>query len=214
LLSLAGFSLILFCNEVLRAEPVTINANNTQHIQFKHIAPTQYRFENGTLNAEVNNSASFLLLPFKHKKIVRAVSFDWKLDTGKLNITDDTEETKRAGDDSVFKLGLMLAAQTQSSLPFFAPDWLKQVRAALSFPSEMIIYIVAGAKHAAGEHWINPYNRRIEMIAAESRKLDSGWYEANYDLKQPESVVGLWLMSDGDNSQSTFKVRIKNIRLE
>jgi hypothetical protein len=154
------------------------------------------------------------LLPFKQKKIVRAVAFDWKLGTGKLNVANAAEETKRAGDDSVFKLGLMLAAQTQSSLPFFAPDWLKQVRAALSFPSEMMIYIVADAKHTAGEHWINPYNRRIKMVAAKSRKLNAGWYEANHILKQPENVVGLWLMSDGDNSQSTFDVQIKNIRLE
>jgi hypothetical protein len=214
LLSLAGFYLTFFCNDVLRAEPIIISANNTQHIQFKHITPTQYSFENGTLNAEVKNSASFLLLPFKNKKLVHAVTYDWKLNTGKLNITDASEETRRAGDDSVFKLGLMLAANTQSSLPFFAPNWLKQVRAALLFPSEMMIYIVADAKHAAGEHWVNPYNRRIEVIAAKSHKLDSGWSEASHVLKKPESVVGLWLMSDGDNTGSTFKVQIKNIRLE
>ncbi len=213
MLGLAGCCLA-FCNQTLRAEPIIIGANNTQHIQFKHIAPTQYRFENGTLNAEVKNSASFLLLPFKMEKTVRAVTYDWKLNTGKLNINDPVEETKRAGDDSVFKLGLMIKAQTQSSLPFYAPHWLKQVRAALLFPSEMMIYIVADAKHAAGEHWTNPYNRRIEMIAANSRKLDSGWTEASYVLKKPESVIGLWLMSDGDNTGSTFKVQIKNIRLE
>jgi hypothetical protein len=153
------------------------------------------------------------LLPFKQKKTVRAVRFDWKLDTGQLNLASAAEELKRAGDDSVFKLGLMLEGQAQLPLAF-APDWLQQVNAALSFPSEMIIYIVAGAKHAAGEHWPNPYNKRVEMIAADEHRLDAGWSEASHRFVTPVSVVGLWLMADGDNSQSGFSARIKNIRLE
>jgi hypothetical protein len=152
------------------------------------------------------------LLPFKQKKTVRAVRFDWKLDDGQLNLADAAEELKRAGDDSIFKLGLMLEGEAQLPLAF-APDWLQQVNAALSFPSEMIIYIVAGAKHAAGQYWPNPYNKRVTMIAAKERELDAGWSEASHVLEKPVSVVGLWLMADGDNTQSSFLSRVKNIEL-
>jgi hypothetical protein len=213
LLSFFSFITIFIFSPCLKAEPITVNAENAQHIQFKRIPATQYHFDKDTLEVKVDNSASFLLLPFKQKKTVHAVSFDWQLDDGKLNLVDAAEELKRAGDDSIFKLGLMLEGQAQLPLAF-APSWLQQVNAALAFPSEKIIYIVAGAKHAAGEHWINPYNKRIEMIAAEESKLDTGWSKASYVFTKPLSVVGLWLMADGDNSQSSFNARIKNIRLE
>ena len=205
--------MILPCGNSLHAEPININANNTQHIQFKRIAATQYRFEKESLKIKVDKSASFLLLPFKQKKIVHTVIFDWQLESGKLNIVDAAEELQRKGDDSVFKLGLIIEGEPRLLNPF-APDWVRQVNAALAFPSEMMTYIVADAKHAAGERWPNPYNENIEMIAARERKLDAGWSEARHHFSEPVSVVGLWLMADGDNSQSTFNVRLKNIRLE
>jgi len=204
---------VLAFSHELNAEAITPSAENAQHIQFKRIAATQYRFTSDSLDIRVDNSASFLLLPFKQKKTVRAVSYDWKLDDGKLNLDNAAQELQRAGDDSIFKLGLMLEGQAQLPLAF-APDWLQKVNAALSFPSDMIVYIVAGAKHAAGEHWSNPYNKRIEMISAQQHPLEAGWSEASHVFEKPLGVVGLWLMADGDNSQSSFDVRIKSIRLE
>lgn len=144
---------------------------------------------------------------------MHTVRFDWQLESGTLNLRDAAQEAQRAGDDSLFKLGLMLVGPPQQTV-LFAPDWLQQVNAALAFPSEMIIYVVANARHAAGEHWPNPYNKRVEMIAAQDRKLEAGWSEAKHVFATPVSVVGLWLMADGDNSQSSFKLRVKNIRLE
>ncbi len=38
------------------------------------------------------------------------------------------------------------------------PACMKRVDTLLSLPSEDMIYLVVGAKHAAGKRWINPYN--------------------------------------------------------
>ena len=195
------------------AERVTLNQHEIQHIQFKRIPPNQYHFEHDRLHIEVDDSASFLLLPFKQVRSVSTVRYDWILETGELKLEDAADEASRTGDDAVFKLGLLIKGDPGLSNPL-APKWLKQANAALSTPSNRMIYIVANAKHPAGERWTSPYNSNVQMIAAHQRALADGWLQAYYEFDRPLSVVGLWLMADGDNTDSRFSSRVKNIALE
>lgn len=196
-----------------QAEPVALSQHNTQHIQFRRIPPNQYHFEQDMLRIEVDDSASFLLLPFKQVKTVSTVHFDWMLESGELRLEDAAHEASRPGDDAVFKLGLLIEGDPGFGNPL-APKWLKQANAALTTPSNRMIYIVANAKHPAGESWTSPYNSKVEMIAAQGRALEAGWSRASYIFEQPVSVVGLWLMADGDSTDSRFSTRVKNIELE
>jgi hypothetical protein len=204
--------LCLLVHSTAQAENLVVNAGNTQHIQFKRIAPSAYRFEQDSLHIAVSDSASFLLLPFKQNKIVSAVRFDWKLEAGELRLENAAHEARRDGDDAVFKLGLLIEGKPGLPAPL-APKWLKQASEALSYPSNRMIYIVAGAKHAAGDRWTSPYNRNIEMLAADERKQDNGWSQASHAFDSPVSVIGIWLMADGDNTDSTFLSRVRNIGL-
>jgi hypothetical protein len=84
----------------------------------------------------------------------------------------------------------------------------------LKFPSEKMINLVVAAKHASGEQWPNPYNKRVTTIAVGSVSSGQGWMKASYQFAQPVDVVGLWLMADGDNTSSSFSTYIKNISIE
>lgn len=197
----------------VRAEILDINQHTAQHIQFKRITPSQYQFEPASLRIQVDDSASFLLVPFKQIKTVSAVRYAWKLESGELRLNDAAHEADRDGDDAVFKLGLLIEGDPGFGNPL-APKWLKQANAALTNPSDRMIYIVANARHPAGQSWTSPYNNKIQMTAAQNRPLEAGWIEASHVFDSPVSIVGLWLMADGDNTDSRFSVRVKNIELE
>ena len=77
-----------------------------------------------------------------------------------------------------------------------------------------MIYLVVDAKHKPNERWLSPYNRRITMISVASQKDESGWQQASFQFDDDQQVVALWLMADGDNTQASFSVSIKNIVLE
>jgi hypothetical protein len=44
--------------------------------------------------------------------------------------------------------------------------------------------------------------------------LQQGWNKAYYQFSEPLKVVAIWLMADGDDTQSAFTVSVKNINLQ
>ena len=65
-----------------------------------------------------------------------------------------------------------------------------------------------------GQRWLNPYNERVTMIAIDSVDDAKSWQRSSYYFDRPVNVVGIWLMSDGDNTDSSFTVNVKDIKLE
>jgi hypothetical protein len=195
-----------------KAENISLQADGFEHIQFKKIKASRYTFQDQLLRIDVDESASFLMLPFDAVKKINRVSFEWRSD-GMPRLDSAYHEEQRTGDDAVFKLGLLLKAEDSSINPFL-PSWMKRVEALLKFPSENMINLVVAAKHAPGEQWPNPYNKRVSSIAIASVEEDQGWMHAGYQFAQPVEVVGIWLMADGDNTHSKFTTYIKNITIE
>lgn len=198
--------------KVSQAETFPLQAENFEHIQFRKIKANIHTYHNQQLKIAVDDSASLLMKPFDGVKQVNKVSFEWRSD-GVPQVKSSQHELSRNGDDAVFKLGLLLKADDESLNPF-VPPWLKQVRKLLKFPSENMIYLVADARHAPGEQWDNPYNRRVTMIAADGATGSQGWQQSSYQFEQPLDVVAIWLMSDGDNTHSRFTSYIRNIKIE
>jgi hypothetical protein len=198
------------------AQVILLQADNFEHIVFRRIKANHHDYQNQQLQIEVDGSASFLMKPFNRVRQISRVSFAWRSD-GRPQINNAQHEKQRAGDDAVFKLGLLLETDNAlaDTLPNpFLPAWMKRVEKLLKFPSENMIYLVVDAKHAAGEQWINPYNRRVTMVAIDSLKNKQGWRQSSYRFEKPVNVVALWLMSDGDNTNSRFTAYIKNIKIE
>ena len=196
-----------------QAEIISLQAGNFEHIQFKKITPSRYSRVDDMLKIEVDSGSSFLMKAFDTVQEVNKVSFDWRSD-GKPEIKNSKQEEEKKGDDAVFKMGLLLEANDE---PFFnplLPSWMKHVRQLLKFPSENMIYLVAGAKHTQNSQWLNPYNKRVTMISVSSVDDQQGWMNSSYQFKKPAKVVAIWLMADGDNTGSSFTSYVKGIKLE
>jgi len=207
---------MLLCTNNLFAEtqikPVPLQSDVFEHISFSRIKANRYTYHDQQLQIDVDGSASFLMMPFDTVRQVNKVSFEWRSD-GVPHVKDSLHEKKRGGDDAVFKIGLLLKTENSLPNPFFL-SWIKQVDKLLKFPSDHLVYLVPNAQHPVGEQWENPYNHRATMISVNSHAEISGWQACSYNFQQPLDVVGIWLMADGDNTNSSFTSHVKNIRIE
>ena len=191
---------------------ILLQEDNFEHIEFSRINSNRHSFSDQQLKIEVDDSASFLMKPFVTVRQVKQVSVTWR-STGEPEIKNSKHEGQREGDDAVFKIGLLLSGEDSFPNPFL-PSWMKRVDELLNHPSDNMIYLVANAKHKSGEQWINPYNKRVAMIAMDDVATDKGWHVSSYIFETPVNVVAVWLMADGDNTDSRFTVDIKSISVE
>ncbi len=203
----AGFA---FISGALAQElKLPLVGDSFEHIQFGKIQPNRYQFENGVLRIEVDDSASFLMRAFEQPIQLAAVRFQWR-NKGELRVRDAAHESRRDGDDALFKLGLLLPSEAAWPNPF-VPKWLKRVQNLLTLPSENMLNLVVGARHRAGERWSGPYSSRVQMFAVASQPREDGWRQAQHIFQQPLQVIAVWLMADGDNTASRFSTEVRNI---
>jgi hypothetical protein len=196
----------------LLAETIIFDKEKVNHINFKKIPPNQFEIKSNLISIEVNKSASFLLIPFKNTKTVKEVTFEWKKD-GLLNVKNSQHEETRSGDDAYLRVGIMIEGKKLLTNPL-APKWVKRVRETLNHSSNRVIYLSPNTQHQAGEHWKSPYSNEVDIIAVASEKIDQGWQLSKHIFDSSQSVVGLWIMADGDNTRSTFTTKIKTVTLE
>ena len=197
----------------LPAAEVPLEPGNFEHIHFRRIQPTNITFNDDSIRIAVNDSSSFLLLPFDPIKTVRTVTFDWKVD-GRLKKRSIEHEKSSKGDDAWIRVGLIVSGQPEYVPKAFLPRWVNLVRKTLKHPSDRMIYLVPDAKHPSGESWTSPFSTSIEMISVDSRNLDDDWKQAHHTFVQPLQVVGLWIMADGDNTNSAFNTELRRLIIE
>lgn len=195
------------------AEPVPLHESGFEHIHFRRIQPNAVSFEQDSIRFDVNRSASFLLLAFDDIKTVRTVSFEWKAD-GMLNKSSAAQEKTRKGDDAWLRVGLVISGEPDLVPEPLLPRWVIKVRDSLRHTSDRMIYLVPNALNSPGETWRSPFSDNITMISVGSVQEADGWHSVRYRLDQPQRIVGLWLMADGDNTGSVFTSRLRRLLIE
>jgi hypothetical protein len=204
---------LLLVTAQLNAEQIVLDKNNFEHIHFKRIKPNQVRFNDDAIHFDVNKSASFLLLAFDDIRSIRTVSFQWNAD-GMLNKNSIEHENSRKGDDAWLRVGLIIEGPPDPVPEPLLPRWMKQVRQTLKYQSGRMVYLIPDALHTPGDTWKSPFSSDIDMISVDSRDIDGVWKQASYTFTNPQQVVGLWIMADGDNTDSVFKSRLRKLALE
>ena len=196
----------------LKAELIIFDQQNFRHIKFKRITPNTVNYTKERIIFQVNQTASFLVCPFNSIHSISHVFFQWKA-VGQLKKLSVGHEASREGDDAWIRVGLILKSKTDFIDPI-GPRWIRQTMGSLNFPADKMIFLIPEAKHAPGEIWLNPYSRRVKMIALGSTSHQDGWRTSEYHFARPEKSVGILLMADGDNTKSTFTAEIKNLFIE
>jgi hypothetical protein len=206
-------ALLLFFSVPSHAEKITPEQHTFEHIHFKRITPNSVTFNQDAIRFDVNRSASFLLLAFEDIKPVHRVSFEWKAD-GMLNKDSVEQEKTRKGDDAWIRVGLLISGQPEPVPEALLPRWMRQVRQTLQHPSDRMLYLIPGAWHAPGTTWKSPYSPDIDMISVASTDTDNNWQRVVHEFSEPRLTAGLWIMADGDNTDSIFSSQLKNLVIE
>ena len=193
----------------LKAGLIIFDQHNFRHIQFKRITPNTVNYTTERIIFQVNQTASFLVCPFDSIYSISHVSFQWKA-AGQLKKLSVEHEASREGDDAWIRVGLILKSESEFVDPI-GPRWIRQTMETLKFPADNMIFLIPEAKHAPGEIWLNPYSRRVKMIALGSTGHPDGWRTSEYYFATPKKTVGILLMADGDNTKSAFTSEIKNL---
>jgi hypothetical protein len=204
---------LVFVAFQLHAEPVVVDVHSAEHIHFKRIKPNIVSFDNGVVRFRVNNSASFLLLAFEDIRNVNSVSFQWKA-SGEMNINSVQHEKSRKGDDAWLRVGLILEGEPAHVPEPLLPRWMQQVRKTLRYPSNRMVYLVPGALHAPGTSWRSPFSDDVDMVSVSSSPASNGWKQAEYVFPEAQRTVGLWIMADGDNTNSIFSSELRQLVID
>ena len=181
------------------------------HITFDKIPTTKYSEKEGVITAEVASSSSFLLRPFPAIKLIRKVQWRWKV-VGDFKVRSIDDLKSKSGDDAVLRVGLIKSGDAPM-VPFFAPAWIKAIQSHMKLPGTEMQYLVAGGPAAAGATWVSPYSSSMNLRQVESTTEVDGWNFAQHTFPVPIKVVGLWLMSDGDGTKSSFVVSLKDLEV-
>ncbi len=205
--------LLLLFSPASDAEPITPDNHVFEHIHFKRIKPNIVSFNNDEIQFDVNKSASFLLLAFADIKTVRKVSFAWQA-SGMLNKNSVEQEKTRKGDDAWIRVGLILSGEPEWVPDALLPRWSRQVKNTLRYPSDSMLYLIPGARHAPGASWKSPFSPHIDMVSVASTGMDDGWQRVDHEFSEPLRAVGLWIMADGDNTGSIFSSRLRNLVID
>ncbi len=202
-------------SELSAAEPGAwkpLDHETFEKLTFSDLPATSYEQKDGQLKIDVKQSAAAWVLAFPTARPLHALGFEWKSSVESLVPSAEAEETK-AGDDAILRIGLLLAGPAPT-VPFFAPAWIKAVKKLMKQGSDRMVYLTVGAKHKPGQEWKSPYASSIENRALASEAGADGWKKTIFKPEAPMQVVGLWLMSDGDNTKQSFQVELRNLTWE
>ena len=194
----------------VKADNELLEGSEYKEISFDDIPKTAYTFEKNQLSVVVKKSSSVKMKAFEKIKTVKSVSFEYQID-GKLDINNEQQHREKSGDDALFRVGLLRSGDAPS-IPFFAPAWIKKSSSLLKLPSDKLIYLVLSPVAKGGSRWESPYSSSIENIALNKKEAtEKGWQKASYQFDKPIPIVGYWLMADGDNTSSSFSLKVRNL---
>ena len=186
-----------------------------KHIRFSNIIPNIFTKKINHISIDVNNSSSFLIIPFEDIVTTNKVSFFWKSE-GFLNIKDKDHEKTKSGDDAILRIGLIITKNENKKFVdtiFGKPGWLRDVEKTLFYKADNLIYLLPKTKNKYPESWDSPYSSLIKMIPTKTKFFSDDWNNSNITLKKNYRVAGLIIMADGDNTNSKFETQIKSIIL-
>lgn len=210
-------TLIMHSKTVLARDLLLIPAPNLEakwlRLSYSKIQPTEYKFFGTKLSIQVNKSASPLLYPFEKPAKLKSLRVK--------GVLLEVPNLKPGKDDFVLRVGPAVEGQRQLNAfqRIYAPKWISELDNLARSQGRKLGHLelsVVGLKSAAS-NWKQRLHPDTELINEEvSLEIDGiGPFELRriYSESLPPSL-GLWLGSDGDNSDAQFSLRIDELGLQ
>ena len=185
-------------------------------LTFNKIPANEVSAEDGRLRIAVRRSASPLVYKLHGPTEVTGITVRARW-SGALQLADGAAQGDKGSDDFVLKLGIVESGQrTLSWLQRkVAADWIKQLfkLAPSGAGVERINFLsTTQQRDLLGSERQHP----LSDLLYETRvtHLDSpGGFTLAHEFAKPVTVLGIWISSDGDDTQSSFQLEIESLVL-
>ncbi len=200
--------MILIIQSLIAVALVSLGSSNWEELKFEGIPANRTTFGGAGISIEVNESASPLVHIFPSAKSIRGIEV-----TGSVNGDPNWSTT---ADDSLLRVGVIQQGEKRLSAiqKLTAPDWLLRVDELVgangSGVASIHCYHLASDENRIGEKQMNPNSSIFEEIIQAAPDSD-GKFKIVAEFPDPIDSPGLWLLSDGDDSGSSFQIRIESI---
>ena len=192
------------------------NLENWTEAVYRGIPPNSITIENGAIRIGIDRSSSPLIYGFDEPLLLTGftVEASWR---GRLDIPAGTTQGNDDADDFVLKFGIVVAGDR--TLSWFqrriAADWilrLYELAPEGSGVKNIQFFSTTQQSELVGSSRRHP----LSELFYEERLLhldSTGPFELNKSFDEPVTTLGLWISSDGDDTDSEFDVRIHSIVL-
>ncbi len=186
-------------------------------LSFRNIPPIRHEIAGDRITLHIDKSAGGIVRPLPAGTRVKSLTVRGRVEG---TITSDPAALwKPEADDKYLRVGLIHAGGKQLNRirRAAAPAWIRTLDDVLCAdgrgPTRIDNLILAPHPEWVGKTRQNPGMKQLhERITATPEKDNT--FTITTTFENPIDALGLWLMADGDDTKSTFKVTIESISLD
>jgi|GEM_PF-862296 len=205
-----------FSSDVVRNLLVEMKEDKWKLLSYSSIPANVVTFKEEVMTLEVKNSASPIIYPLPQGLVIKSISLDLFID-GEISL-DKVKQGQKGADDFRFRLGLVY--EGEQTLNFFqravAPKWITEMHALAGKNQgvdKIIFFNTYQDSTLAGQSRVHP----LSDLLIENFSLlvgdDKAWQSITINEVPKGRVLGLWLSSDGDDTNSSYEIRLKKLTL-
>ena len=190
------------------------NPEQWEILSYREIPANNVAFINDSMIISVNQSSSPLIYPLEQPVSIDEITLNLEVD-GALNLGQQKQGEKGA-DDFVFRLGVVYAGEKQLTgfQKVIAPEWVKrlfQLAPEQTGVDRIHFFNVYSDDRLADGLRTHPLSTLITEQFHIKRSSDP--VTLSLKPKEDKKVIALWISSDGDDTDSSFKVTLKDLTL-
>ncbi|HMR25207.1 MAG TPA: hypothetical protein PKC21_07630 [Oligoflexia bacterium] len=198
---------------VRSAVAIDLDVQQWELINYRKIKANTVTNVNDHMLINVDQSSSALVYPFATAKTVKGIKIRAQMQ-GDLNYQDMVPGSMGADD---FPLRIGLIEQGSKKLNFLqkamAPQWLKTLNAFSANYGGLnqvysLLFYTQSPDFEKREHPLAKYFFEVALAQFKNGKL-----EYSHQFEQPTQNIGLWISSDGDDTLSSYSIRIHALQL-
>jgi hypothetical protein len=202
-----------------RAETISVPLNQTngwKFLSYRKIPPNKFRSARDGLEIDVTNSAAPAVFPLTNAPEVTELRASGMI-SGALKVQPD-KQGQKGFDDYTVRIGLVESGKRTLSWheKIIAADWVKKLFALAprgTGISRIHFFNIGTDAHQIGKSRTHPLSDLIEetIVAVPDSQ---GNFAFTNRLNRSMKVLAVWISCDGDDTKSSFAVKLNRIELD
>lgn len=217
----SGLIAFSICNTTLFAAeiPLNLDSPNWRTLEYKSIPSNTVLQADNALQIDIKDSASPLIYVFDQPQTFRTIQVKGEIIGNLPKIPTGYQQGEKGADDFAFRIGVVVGGSKTLNFAqkLLAAEWVTTLYN-LAPAGEGIDHIqflnLANPGAVEWEQRVHPLSKGlfIETIVKEIQNNQK--FELDYKLAEPVRVLALWISSDGDDTASSYTVKLNNINYQ